>query len=233
MDAATVLEFTSGRKPISELPPGVRGIKLTQGQWALVDERDWESVRQFQWRAMKHYKTFYAMTGNKSMHRLILGDHAPELVDHRDRNGLHNRRVNLREATPAQNMHNRSKHIVKSSHFKGVCWNKNQSKWAAYLSIDGKRRTLGFFHDELGAALAYNEIALATRGEFACINDVSIESYCSPLGTETISGWCSIATPMKVSWEAPICGVDRFGRYEQPPGLARDFCRWWKRLAPR
>lgn len=90
------------------------------------------------------------------LHRVILG--APEglLVDHRNGDGLDNRRGNLRLATPSENQQNRTRAPVanKSSGIRGVSWHKWNRKWIAYLTVDRKRLTLGRFETLESAAAA-------------------------------------------------------------------------------
>lgn len=94
-------------------------------------------------------------------------------VDHRDEDKSNNRSDNLREATHAQNQQNRSLGITNTSGFKGVTWNKRKSKWQAQIRIDGKQTGLGYFHDKLEAARAYNQAATKVHGEFASLNALS------------------------------------------------------------
>jgi hypothetical protein len=104
------------------------------------------------------------------MHRLLLGEPAG-YVDHRNRNGLDNRRSNLRIATPSQNAANRPPLRTGS---KGVrparnAW-WNTDRWVAQITIDGRCRHLGYFATEAEAATAYDRAALEQWGEFALVN---------------------------------------------------------------
>jgi len=47
-----------------------------------------------------------------------------------------------------------------SSRYKGVSWIARTQKWKAQISVDGKRKILGYFDDESNAARAYDEIAV-------------------------------------------------------------------------
>lgn len=84
---------------------------------------------------------------------------------------------NLRIATPSQQQMNCRKHQTYhgkkcSSRFKGVYWIKQRKKWAAKICIDGKDYHLGYFNDEIDAAIAYDEKAIELFGEFACTNQM-------------------------------------------------------------
>ena len=87
-------------------------------------------------------------------------------VDHKNRNGLDNRRDNLRLATHGQNLANSKTHS--ESGFKGV--EKNKHRFYASISIDGKTKKLGGYDTPEEAARAYDEAALEQFGEFARIN---------------------------------------------------------------
>lgn len=106
-------------------------------------------------------------------HRLVFlytkGTH-PEQVDHQNNNRSDNRISNLRAATHQQNCFNKEKKGGKSSVYKGVCLHKRSGKWLAYIDIDNSRVHLGYFDDELDAAMAYNKEARTYYGKFAKLN---------------------------------------------------------------
>lgn len=111
------------------------------------------------------------------MHREILGLIAgsPD-GDHRDGDGLNNRRNNLRVVTKSQNQMNQQK-IRGNSRFKGVCWDKSRGKWLATIRFERKSYNLGRFNNESDAACAYDKKAQELFGEFARLNfPVVIES---------------------------------------------------------
>lgn len=171
---------------------GTRAIPLTKGRVAVVDEEDYEELSRWKWHVVKsrngrEYAARRAATceaGERkqiTMHRQILGpppSHAP-LVDHKDGNGLNNRRSNLRCATSQQNNQNKSRRRSgHSSQYKGVTQNKRLGKgWSAYIA-DGPvgpngragTRFLGNFATEEEAARAYDAAALVSFDEFAALN---------------------------------------------------------------
>lgn len=101
------------------------------------------------------------------MHTLITGYRQ---TDHVNGNGLDNRRANLREATTAENGRNVPK-LRGVSRFKGVSWHKARSRWQVRIHIaPGNERHLGYFTDEMQAAMAYDAWARICYGEFACLN---------------------------------------------------------------
>jgi hypothetical protein len=89
------------------LAEGAKLIPLTQGKFAIVDAEDYERLSKYKWHVDKGDSTYYAARGivgkNFRMHREILN--APEglVVDHRNHNGLDNRKKNLRLCTRSQN----------------------------------------------------------------------------------------------------------------------------------
>jgi hypothetical protein len=95
-------------------------------------------------------------------------------VDHRDGDGLHNWRSNLRKATVGQNNQNR-RTISSNSGFKGVHYEPKragQKKYCAAITLDRKKTTIGYFMTASEAAAAYNERASILFGDFAVLNEV-------------------------------------------------------------
>jgi hypothetical protein len=109
------------------------------------------------------------------MHRQILEVllNSRVLVDHRNRDGLDNRRENLRLATRYQNAINSDKVNPNcSSDYKGVSYIVHAGKWQAAISCNGKKYYLGIFSNEADAAIAYNRKAVELFGEYAKINRI-------------------------------------------------------------
>lgn len=107
------------------------------------------------------------------MHRLLIYVPPGFEVDHINRNGLDNRRANLRTCTKSENAANREKvGGDTSSKYKGVHRRADSGKWMARIKVNGRRRSLGCFYSEEEAALAYNVAATEEFGEFARVNVV-------------------------------------------------------------
>lgn len=155
-------------------------IQLTQGYTAIVDDCDaWVLGPAWQVRRDDH-RRYACRTIRKDgrnvtllLHRELL---AADLkgnehlgVDHRDGDGLNNRRGNLRLATQPQNNANQRKARGTSSIFKGV--SKYRGRWQATIKVNYHQRWLGAFDSEIEAARAYDDAAVLAFGEFASINN--------------------------------------------------------------
>lgn len=150
-------------------------IELTRGFVALVDESDVGLVTPYSWRVHICGRLRYAKTtiAGKSvlMHRLLLGAPAGMPVDHKDGDGLNNRRTNIRLATWSGNAANcRKVSRPTTSQYKGVYWHKAAGKWATRIECRGTRTFLGLWESERAAAIAYNRTARRLFGEFARLN---------------------------------------------------------------
>jgi hypothetical protein len=148
-----------------------------------VDDEDFEWASQFKWNAhhrLKGPELWYAArkvplpNGRYRgiyMHREIAiraGLPPSRRYDHKDNDGLNNRRNNIRPCTQSQNMANGRKSPGKSSQFKGVSRHPQVDGWRVRVGP----HYIGFFTDEIEAALAYNATAKEMYGEFARLNDL-------------------------------------------------------------
>ncbi len=160
-------------------------VLLTGGYVAIVDARDFKRVKAAgPWRAQIRRRkdgsiwNVYAHRAGtlEKMHRFILGVTDPKVkVDHENHDGLINTRDNLRMSTHSQNCSNRRKMkaVRTSSRFKGVSWYKPYKKWRVQIEIDGRKKHLGYFINELEAARTYNVKAKELFREFALLNEVA------------------------------------------------------------
>ena len=161
-----------------------RRIPLTQGKYAIVDPDDFERLNRHKWYASRCRNSFYArrniyVYAGKERKVVVMGMHrqvikAPDglLVDHINNNGLDNRKANLRLATHRQNNCNRlyAKRTGSHSKYIGVSWHKYKKKWYAQISFNGKRKHIGYFHDEIEAGKAYDKAAKQYHKDFAVLN---------------------------------------------------------------
>lgn len=161
------------------------------GKFATVDDEDYEFLMQWNWRAAKGKRTFYAVRGKiygeTWMHRLLNKTPNGIMTDHKDRDGLNNQKENLRDSDKYQNGSNRRARKDGASKYLGVT-RKKQKKvlvsgevkyyymWYAAITVNGKSNYISDFpyteEGERSAALAYNEAAIKYHGEFANLNIV-------------------------------------------------------------
>ena len=130
-------------------------IELTQGLFALVDNKLYDWLNQWKWHAYARGHTYYVARNqynNKtrthvSMHRLISGlsRNDGKEVDHVNRNGLDNRKSNLRVVSHLINMRNHGTHIVNKSGHNGVYKNPKSGKWCACISVYSRNIHLGSY----------------------------------------------------------------------------------------
>jgi len=85
-------------------------------------------------------------------------DHVPNgkilVVNHKNFNRTDNRVENLEIVTMREN--GNKKHLKSTSEFTGVSWNKQAKKWHSQIAINGGKKYLGLFANEIDAANAYN-----------------------------------------------------------------------------
>jgi len=99
---------------------GARFIPLTQGRFAIVDPDDYDWLNQYKWYAAKCRTTFYAYRSKTrttvNMHREIMCAPKGMICDHKNHNGLDNRKSNLRLCTNRQNQKARRGNLMSEKH---------------------------------------------------------------------------------------------------------------------
>lgn len=158
----------------------MKKIKLTKGRYAIVDDEDFEFLSRIDWRYnppgernMLSYALANIGIGNSEvyMHSLLIRQKKTCVIRHKNKNGLDNRKSNLELISHSIKKHSGVKNRFKISKYKGVSFVKRGRKnWRSEISKHGQRYTLGNYHTEEEAALAYNEKAEELYGEFAYQN---------------------------------------------------------------
>jgi hypothetical protein len=154
-------------------------VPLTQGFHALIDPCDLPIISKYTWRVFGEKESYYAVTTIKSgdstwggkilrMHNLIMRPTSKERVDHRDRNGLNNSRINLRICSRFQNNQNRRKKNGGRYRYKGVSF--YAPSWEARIQCNGILKILGRYKTQMEAARSYDKAAREYHGEFAVLN---------------------------------------------------------------
>jgi hypothetical protein len=155
-----------------------RLIPLSQGQYAIVDETDYEWLMQWKWFAYREKNGFYANRncrgedGKKyvlAMHRVILGMEKGDgrNGDHFNTVTLDNRRDNLRDASKSQNGMNRDAPANNSSGIKDLYFHRANRMWVARIVAEGKTIFLGSRRIKEEAAALLPEGIKKHHGEFA------------------------------------------------------------------
>ena len=137
---------------------------------AIIDLEDVDKVRQYKWCLSNNHVLCREL--NIFLHRFLLELNDPNIyIDHINRNGLDNRKENLRLATPQQNCMNRSVQRNNTSEIPGVSWRKDRKKWRAFITINGKQLSLGCYENKEDAINARKEAEIKYFGEFSPKNN--------------------------------------------------------------
>lgn len=134
-------------------------IPLTRGCETLVDECSLKLVGDINWYASPDPKSMYAKSRIDGkiigMHRLITAAPVGKQVDHINGNTLDNRISNLRVCTSRENQQNRTQH--RNGKLVGCSFDICRKAWKSVISINNKRKHLGYFKTEFEAHERYIE----------------------------------------------------------------------------
>jgi hypothetical protein len=137
---------------------------------AFADYEDYDKIKGVTWYVRKLHKVNYAWYGGSDsksrgvMHRIVVDYN---IVDHKNGDGLDNRKSNLRPCTQSTNGMNRGVPANNSTGYKGVSYVKRTGKYHAYINSKRKRKFLGYYDTAEKAYEAYLAAVKDTHGEFA------------------------------------------------------------------
>lgn len=160
----------------------MKQIPVGRGKVALVDDEDYEHLSKRKWYCYRarskntncwHVRLSESNKRQVYLHRMIVTPPEGMIVDHINRDGLDNRKENLRFCTPWQNSLNCSPRINCTSKYKGVCKRSDSGSYRSRIRVHGKLINLGNFKNEKDAARAYNDAAKLYFGEFAVLNNLA------------------------------------------------------------
>jgi len=150
----------------------MKKIKITQGKYALVDDKDFEMLSRHNWH---FHTTGYARTSTPKkcyMHRMILRADSSKQCDHINGNRLDNRRSNLRLCAERENHFNLRIRVDNQSGYRGVSFDKRRKKWLVQITVSGVHKHIGRFKDKMEAVRNYNLFAKDLYGDFSGLNEV-------------------------------------------------------------
>jgi len=146
-------------------------IKHEEVARAIIDLEDIELCKKYKWRLTKGY--IKSGSGGKQakqiqLHRYLLNVTNKNIkVDHKDKNPLNNRKLNLRICTQQENTCNQSLSIVNTSGVTGVNWTEKDKSWRAYITYKRKNIGLGYYKNKDDAIKARLIGEKKYFGEFA------------------------------------------------------------------
>lgn len=128
---------------------GVRaGMKAANGYWRIRIDGTYYPSQRLAW--------FY-----------VTGTWPTGVIDHIDRDTDNNAFANLRDATVAQNQHNRAEQINNTSGRKGVSFVKKTGRWRVDIKCHGVSNYLGSYATIDEASAIYDAAAIDRHGKFA------------------------------------------------------------------
>ena len=130
--------------PKQRLPKkeGVK-IELTKGQYAIIDDIDWELTKPFKWHTNISNGRFRAFTGSGksriSLEKLLFPAPDGFVIWHIDRNTLNCRRGNLEHITRTDMRHRQKIFKKNKERIVGLHQRKSDGQWQVSLSHKGKK----------------------------------------------------------------------------------------------
>ena len=132
----------------------------------IFDTSDFDFISQHKWSIENSGYVHTTIKGEHiRLHKYLLGYDG--FIDHQNGDRSDNRRSNLRICTNAENVRNQRLSVRNTSGYKGVCFDKRREKFEASITVNFKKKFLGYYDSPVEAAHAYDRAAFLLHGEFA------------------------------------------------------------------
>ena len=133
-----------------------------------IDQEFLDRFTERTWQAKKDRNTFYMYSNkttifpnNQRFHRLVLPD--VDIVDHRNGNGLDNRKKNLRDGSDGVNDNNQALLSNNTSGTNGVSFDEMNQRWVATWYKNGKQQRQYFSIKKYGSDEKAKQVAIKYR----------------------------------------------------------------------
>lgn len=144
---------------------------------------DADKILKYNWNVNEYGYAYASINREKiSMHKFL----GCTNYDHHNRNKLDNRRENLIPCTAQENTRNGSLRSTSTSGFIGVSQRKDTKRWAAHITLSGKRKHLGYYVNKEDAIKVRLQAEAKYFGEFAPQRHLFKEYGIEPKDTLTI-----------------------------------------------
>ncbi len=148
----------------------LRNIKRLEIAKTIIDKKDFDKVKNIKWHLDttksngRNYVHGYVNNKKVKLHRYLLDSKINQQVDHKNRDTLDNRRINLREVSSSINSFNTNVSRRNKSGVVGV-WKTKSNKWLSYIRKDKKLINLGTFKNFEDAVTTRKQAELKYFGE--------------------------------------------------------------------
>lgn len=154
----------------------MKKLELTQGQFALVDDEDFDELNRYSWSAFYSplSKTYYAKRKREGrsvvLQRQIMKAKKRQRVDAINGDTLDCRKENLRVGSVSQITAGAAIPKTNKTGYKGVIRPNGRHRWRTCIRVNGKNIHGGSYDTAEEAARAYDTLARKHFGEFARLN---------------------------------------------------------------
>lgn len=134
------------------------------------DLEDYERIKPICWHENigGYLEGYNTQIGHKVLfHRYIMNANDEKVVDHINRQTYDCRKRNLRICTQADNAKNRSLYKNNKSGKAGIIYDDKSNRWAAYININKRHISLGYFKNKENAILSRIKAEEKYFGEYA------------------------------------------------------------------
>lgn len=144
-------------------------VSETHGEFKVkIDLEDVKKTQLLKWVINTGNRGMHYVFNNKGLllHRYLMNAPSGKDVDHIYGDTMDNRKSQMRICSRSENMSNSKHYINNTSGHKGVTWHKKTERWMAYIKVNWKQKTLGYFGNIEDAVKAREEAEDKYFGEY-------------------------------------------------------------------